>query len=115
MKALKSVEALEINGNFYQITGVNFPLRDVHYQVKNSRDADEPPRILVIKNKIGWRLQPDEPKYFFIVVTTEAEGVPKVAVTQVLIKRITNGLVPAVERLGFQGKVESVKPFDRIF
>ncbi len=115
MKTLKSVEAFEINEARYKVTGVRFPLTDRDYQIEDGKGTNEPPRTIFIANKIRWRLQPNQPKYLFVVVLAEMKGVDKLTVTEALVARVTNSLLPTVEQLGFEGKVESIKPFDKIF
>ncbi len=50
MKALEQIDTLVVNGTVHKVTTVFFPIKD--------------------ESKMGWKLNPDEPKYFHLKLWT---------------------------------------------
>lgn len=63
----------------------------------------------VLENKMGWRLKPDEPKYFIVVVQALAGADPANGVSDVIADRVKAALIEAVEDLDFEARVESIE------
>ena len=119
--ALQKIDALVIEDATYKVTKATMPFGkvggdpkvsikythstgDVSFQ-KVKDESDEP----VLENKVGWRLKPDEPKYFTVKVWALAGADPTNGVSDVISARVKAALIEAVEDLGFEASIESME------
>ena len=121
MSSLQKIDNLVIEDATYKVVKATLPfgkLRNeaqvsVKYtpstnEVSFKKETDEPTKP-VLENKIGWRLKPDEPKYFIVVVQALAGADPANGVSDIIADRVKAALIEAVEDLGFEASVESIE------
>ena len=99
MKALQKIDSLDIEDSTYKVVTSTLPFGKI------GDETTEP----VLENKIGWNLNPDEPKYFLVQVQALAGADPANGVNQAISERVKIALIEAVEDLGFKASVEKME------
>lgn len=116
INSLQKIDALVIDDATYKVIGATLPFGRVknespvtikypHHTEKVKGETTE----IVLENKIGWNLKPNEPKYFIIQVGALAEVDPTNGVNEVISERVKVALIEAVEKVGFEARVESIE------
>lgn len=120
MNALQKIDALVIDDATYKVIAATLPFGKVknesqvtikypHHTEKVKDETTEP----VLENKIGWNLNPHEPKYFTVQVQALAGADPTNGVNEVISERVKAALIEAVEKVGFEARVESMEARER--
>ena len=121
MNSLQKIDALVVEDATYKVTKATMPFgkvrnepqvsikytpstSDVSFE-KVKDKSDEP----VLENKIGWRLKPDEPKYFTVKVWALAGADPANGVSEAISERVKAALIEKVKDLGFEASIESIE------
>ena len=99
MKALKKIDALVIEDATYKVVIATLPFGKIG-------DENAEP---VLENKMGWRLNPDEPKYFVVEVQALAGADPAKGVNEAISERVKVALIEAVKDLGYEASVENME------
>ena len=86
-RSLRKTNALVLDGVVYKVTKITLPIN-------------------------GWNLDPDEPQYFTLRVRALPESEPAQGGAKAISARMTAVLIDFVDSLGFQGRVESIEPFE---
>ena len=116
MNSLQKVKALDIEGATYKVIGTTLPFGKVknesqvtikysHHNEKVQVETTKP----ILKNKIGWNLNPNESKYFTVQVRALAGTDPANGVNEAISERVKAALIEAVENVGFEARVESIE------
>ena len=116
INALQKIDALVIDDATYKVIGATLPFGKVknespvtikhpHHTEKVKNETTEP----VLENKIGWNLKPNEPKYFTVQIRALAEADPTNGVNEVISERVKAALIEAIEKKGFEARVESIE------
>ena len=116
INALQKIEALVIDDATYKVVEATLPFGRVknespvtikypHHTEEVKNETTEP----VLENKIGWNLNPNEPKYFTVQVRALAGADPANGVNEVISERVKAALIEAVENVGFEARVESIE------
>ena len=105
MNSLQKVDALVIEDATYKVVTATLPFGKIG-------DENAEP---VLENKMGWHLNPDEPKYFVVEVQALAGADPADGVNEAISERVKTTLIEAVEALGFKASVESMKVRESTF
>lgn len=119
MNSLQKIEALVIEDATYKVTRAMLPFGRVknespvtieypHHTEKVTDETTEP----ILKNKIGWNLNPNEPKYFTVQVRALAGADPATGVNEVVSVRVKAALIEAVEKVGFEARVENIEALE---
>lgn len=103
MNSLQKIDALVIEDATYKVVTATLPFGKI------GDETTEP----VLENKIGWRLKPDEPKYFIVQVQALAGADPVNDVNAAISERVKVALIEAVEDLGFEASVENMEARER--
>ena len=120
--SLQKIDALMIEDATYKVTKATMPFGKVRNEPQVSikyihstgdvsfekvKDKSTEP---VLENKIGWRLKPDEPKYFIVTVWALTGADPADGVNEVISERVKAALIEKVKGLGFEASIESIEP-----
>ena len=121
ISSLQKIDNLVIKDATYKVVKATMPFGKVRNEpqvsikytpstneVSFKKETDESTEP-VLENKMGWRLKPDEPKYFIVVVQALAGADPANGVSDVISDRVKAALIEAVEDLGFEASVESIE------
>ena len=119
MNALQKIGALVIDDATYKVIRTTLPLGKVrnvsqvtikypHHTEKVQAETLQP----VLENKIGWNLNPNEPKYFTVQVRALAGADPANGVNEVISERVKAALIEVVENVGFEARVESIEALE---
>lgn len=118
---LQKIDALVIDDATYKVTEARLPFGEVNPKPQISikripstgevsfEKVTDAPTEPILRNKVGWHLNPDEPKYFVIKVWALAGADPKHSVNETVSDRVAVALIEAVERSGFEASVESME------
>ena len=119
---LQKIDALVIDDATYKITEARLPFGEVNPKPQISikhipstgevsfEKVTDAPTEPILRNKVGWHLNPDEPKYFVIKVWALAGADPKHGVNETVSDRVAVALIEAVERSGFEASIETIEP-----
>ena len=99
MNALQKIDDLVMADATYKVVTATLPFGKI------GDETTEP----VLENKIGWHLNPDEPKYFIVKVQTLAGADPANGVNEAISERVKVALIQAVKELGFDASVETME------
>ena len=116
INALQKIDALVIDDATYKVIGATLPFGRVknespvtikypHHTEKVKNEMTKP----VLENKIGWNLKPNEPKYFIVQIRALAGADPTNGVNEVISERVKAALIEAIEKKGFEARVESIE------
>ena len=116
INALQKIDALVIDDAAYKVIGATLPFGKVknespvtikhpHHTEMVRNETTKP----VVENKIGWNLKPNEPKYFTVQIWALAGADPANGVNEVISERIKAALIEAIEKKGFETRVESIE------
>ncbi len=119
---LQKIDALVIDDATYKVTEARLPFGEVNPKPQISikripstgevsfEKVTDAPTEPILRNKVGWHLNPDEPKYFVIKVWAFAGADPKHDVNETVSERVGVALIEAVERSGFEASIETIEP-----
>ncbi len=120
--ALQKIDALVIDDATYRVTGARLPFGEVNPKPQISikripstgevsfEKVTDAPTEPILRNKVGWHLNPDEPKYFTIEIWALAAADPKQGVNEAISERVSAVLIETVEQSGFQASIETIEP-----
>ena len=120
--ALQKIDALVIDDATYRVTRARLPFGEVNpkpqISIKRTPSTGEvsfekvtdAPTEPILRNKVGWHLNPDEPKYFTIEVWALAGAAPKQGVNEAISERVSAVLIETVEQSGFEASIDTIEP-----
>lgn len=121
INSLQKIDALEVEDATYKVTSAIMPFGKVKNETRASikyvhstgdvsfekgKDESTEP---VLENKVGWRLKPDEPKYFTVQVWALAGADPADGVNEAISERVKTALIENVKGLGFEASIASIE------
>ena len=99
MKTLQKIDDLVIEDATYKVVTATMPFGKI------GDETIEP----VLENKVGWHLNPDEPKYFIVQVQALAGADPVDGLNAAISEHVKNALIAAVKDLGYEASVENME------
>ncbi len=121
MSSLQKIDNLVIEDATYKVVKATMPFGKVRNEPQVSikyihstgdvsfEKVKDKPTEPVLENKIGWRLKPDEPKYFIVTVWALTGEDPADGVNEVISERVKAALIEKVKGLGFDASIESIE------